>query len=64
MNHVIVPLDKIAVCILRIYRAPGLLGICREWMFIFGELGSTDHYLQGFGEQAHCFSDLGRSAKK
>ena len=27
----------------------------------FGELGSTDHYFQGFGEQAHCFGDLGRA---
>ena len=27
------------------------------------ELGSTCNYFQGFGEQAHSFGDLGRTAK-
>ena len=36
---------------------PGILGIWGEWLFIFRELGSTGHYFQGFGEQAHSFGD-------
>ena len=43
---------------------PGVLGIWREWLFIFRELGSTGNYFQGFGEQAHSFRDLGSPAKK
>ena len=42
---------------------PGVWGIWGEWLFIFGELGSTDNYFQGFGEQAYSFRDLGSPAK-
>ena len=45
-----------------------LLGLQGFWgsgeLFIFRELGSTGNYLQGFGEQAHSFGDLGSPAKK
>ena len=44
--------------------APGILGIWGEEIFIFGELGSTINYFQGFGEQAHSFGDLESPAKK
>ena len=46
--------------------APGVLGVWGEWLFIFRELGSTDNYFQGFGEQARSFGDLespGKSKK-
>ena len=45
------------------FGAPRVLGILGEWLFIFRELGSTGHYFQGFGEQAHSFGDLGSPAK-
>ena len=28
-----------------------------EWLFLFGELGSTGNYFRGSGEQAHSFRD-------
>ena len=43
---------------------PAVLGISREWLFIFRELGSTENYFRGAGEQAHTFGDLGNTAKK
>ena len=43
---------------------PGVLGISGEWLFIFRDLGSTDYYFRGAGEQAHSFGDLGSPAKK
>ena len=43
---------------------PGVLGIWREWLFIFRELGSTGNYFRGSREQAHNFGDLGSPAKK
>ena len=43
--------------------APGVLGIWREWLFIFRALGSTGNYFQGFGEQVHSFGDLGSHSK-
>ena len=46
------------------YRAPGILRIWREWLFIFRDLGSTGNYFRGAGEQAHSFRDLGSPAKK
>ena len=42
----------------------GVLGIWGEWLFIFRDLGSTDNYFRGAGEQAHSFGDLGSPAKK
>ena len=39
------------------------MGIWGEWLFIFRELGSTGTYLQGFGEQALSFGDLGSTKK-
>ena len=40
-------------------KAPGVLGISGEWLFLFMELGSTGgsigYYLRGSGEQAHSF---------
>ena len=47
-----------------IIRAPRGLGIWREWLFIFRELGSTSNYLRGAREQAHNFGDIGSLAKK
>ena len=44
-------------------RAPGVLRIWAEWLFIFRELGSTGNYFQGLGEQAHIFGDLENPAK-
>ena len=44
--------------------APGVLGICGEWLFIFIELGSTGNYFRGAREQAHNLGDLGSLAKK
>ena len=41
-----------------------VLGIWGQWLFIFRERRSTGNYFQGFWEQAHCFWDLGRPAKK
>ena len=43
---------------------PGVLGIWGEWLFIFGEMGSTGNYFRGSREQAHIFGDLGSSVKK
>ena len=43
--------------------APGVLGIWGEGLFIFMELGSIGKYLQGAGEQARGFRDLGSPAK-
>ena len=34
-----------------------------KWLFIFRELGSTGTYLQGFGEHALSFGDLGSTKK-
>ena len=34
---------------------PYVLGIWREWLFIFRELGSTCNYFQGFGEQISVY---------
>ena len=34
-----------------------------EGLIIFMCLGSTGYYLQGFGEQAHSFGDLGSPVK-
>ena len=36
----------------------------RMAFFIFRDLGSTDNYFRGAGEQAHSFGDLGSPAKK
>ena len=44
--------------------APGVLGICGEWLFIFRELWSTGNYFRGAREQAHDLGDLGSLAKK
>ena len=43
---------------------PRVLGIWGEGLFIFRELGSTDNYFRGAGEQAYTFGDLGSTAKK
>ena len=43
---------------------PGVLGIWGEWLFIFGELGSTGNYFRGSREQANILGDLGSPAKK
>ena len=42
----------------------GFWGSGENGFFIYGELGSTGYYFQGFGEQAHSFGDLGSPAKK
>ena len=49
---------------LTIQAPPGVLGIWREWLFIFRDLGSTGNYFRGSGEQANSFRDLGSPAKK
>ena len=56
--------EIINVCKWRRLGPPGVLGIWGEWLFVFGELGSTGNYFQGFGEQAHSFGDLGSPAKQ
>ena len=43
---------------------PGVLGIWREWLFIFREMGSTGNYFRGAREQANNFGDIGNLAKK
>ena len=43
---------------------PGVLGIWRELLFIFRELGSTGNYFREAKEQAHNFGNLGSLAKK
>ena len=40
---------------------PRVFGDLGEWLFIFRELGSTENYFQGSGEQAHKFSGLRRA---
>ena len=46
------------------YRGPqGFWGSGGKWLFIFRELGSTGTYLQGFGEHALSFGDLGSTKK-
>ena len=46
------------------YRAPWVLGIWGEGLFILRELGSTANYFRGAGEQADTLGDLGSTAKK
>ena len=43
---------------------PGVMGSWREELFILRELGSTDYYFRGAGEQAHSFGKLGSPDKK
>ena len=43
---------------------PGFFGIWGKWLIIFRDLGSTDNYFRGAGEQSHSFGDLGSPAKK
>ena len=43
---------------------PGVWGIRGEGLFIFRELGSTNNYFKGAGEQAYTFGDLRSTAKK
>ena len=43
---------------------PGVFGIWGKWLIIFRDLGSTDNYFRGAGEQAHSFGDLSTPAKK
>ena len=57
-------MDLYIVYWVRLNGPPGVLGIWREWLFIFRELASTGNYFQGFGKQAHSFGDLGSPAKK
>ena len=57
-------MDLYIVYWVRLNGPPGVLGIWREWLFIFRELASTGNYIQGFGKQAHSFGDLGSPAKK
>ena len=42
-----------AVFLTFIIGAPEIIGIWREWLFIFREMGSTGNYFQGFWKQAH-----------
>ena len=48
----------------KINRAPGVLGIWGEWLFILREPGSIGIYFRGAREQAHNFGDIGSLAKK
>ena len=52
-----------ACLLMDICMGPRGLGIWGEGLFIFRELGSTDNYFQGAGEQAHGFMDLGSPTK-
>ena len=44
--------------------APCVFGSRGEGQYIFRELGNTDNFLRGAGEQAHTFGDLGALPKK
>ena len=47
-----------------IKRAPRSFGVLVRMAIYFQGAGSIGNYLQGFGEQAHSFGDLGSPAKK
>ena len=64
LHHYLFILSKNLRDLLFIIGAPrGFGDLGGKWLFFFRKLGSTGTYLQGFGEKALSFGDLGSTKK-